>query len=350
MNARHLAAILCIRWQMMRHQFRKSVTSNRILTIIVIVLTAISSIGLFVFTAVWGSVFLAKMEPFYVIYVWDALAIMFLFGWAVSLMIELQQSEMLSLKNLLHLPVSLRGAFFLNYTSSLASLIVWLFLPVMLGLCVASISQYGIKSIVSLALVTSFVFMVTAVSYQLRGWLARLMENKRRRGTVIAVTTIVFVLIFQIPTIVNMGAMESLQEAPRAHRAAHEKRIAELDEQREAGEIDGSAYAESVKSAMKELRQQQKADRKARNAADQSRGKSHQRVVAHRMAAVRRECRRRRSGTVPMAVRIGNVHDRTGQLDDVLSQHAARLHWPTQQGAPRREAIDGEVCDPGFDA
>ncbi len=49
--------------------------------------------------------------------VWDGLVLAFLFFWLIGLLLELQRSEVLSLDKFLHLPVSLRGAFLINYLS-----------------------------------------------------------------------------------------------------------------------------------------------------------------------------------------------------------------------------------------
>jgi len=72
-NSRHLTAIVHMRWQMMRNRFRKSGMTNRIVTLILVVLAVLGSWGSFVFAVGWGRFFLAKMEPFHVIYVWDVL-------------------------------------------------------------------------------------------------------------------------------------------------------------------------------------------------------------------------------------------------------------------------------------
>jgi len=266
-NFSHLTAIVRMRWQMMRNQFRKSGRANRIISLIVMVLAGFGSLGAFVFSVGWGGIFLAKLEPFYVIYVWDVLVGMFLFAWSIALMVELQRSELLSLKNLLHLPISLSGAFFLNYTSSLASLTVMLFLPAMLGLCLASVLHFGSGSYVVFALLTSFGFMVTAVSYQLRGWLARLMENKRTRGTVITITTIAFIMLFQIPNLVNMGTLKSRNEGSRARMTAHTERIDKLGEQQTAGKLEAGEYAAALKSAQEEFEQERQLIRETKTAA-----------------------------------------------------------------------------------
>jgi uncharacterized membrane protein len=266
-NSSHFIAIVSMRGQMMRNQFRKSGKANMVISVIVAVLAALSSLGSFVFAVGWGKFFLARMEPFQLIYVWDLLVVVFLFAWAIALMVELQRSEMLSLKNLLHLPISLSGAFVLNYLSSLASLTILLFLPTMFGLCLASVLHFGSKSLVVFALLTSFLLMVTAVSYQLRGWLARLMENKRRRGTVITMTTIIFVMIFQLPVMINLGAGFSRSEIPRARRAAHARRLDALKEQQKAGEIKIDEYSTSVEVAKAEFAGERAALREAETVA-----------------------------------------------------------------------------------
>ena len=67
----------------------------------------------------------------------------FLFLWSVGLMAELQRSEPLVLSRFLHLPVSVRGAFLINYVSSLLSLSLIIFLPIMLAFCAALVYVKG---------------------------------------------------------------------------------------------------------------------------------------------------------------------------------------------------------------
>lgn len=244
MNLGHFNAIVRMRWQMARNQFKKSGQANQIISTILLLMAIVSSVCSFIFAIGWGWYFLAKIDPFYVIYVWDALCVLFLFGWAITLMVEIQRTEMLSLKNLLHLPISLKSAFFLNYTSSLVSLVLLLFLPGAVGLCFASVVEFGIGSFVVFPLLAAFLLMVTAVTYQLRGWLARLMENKRTRGTVISATIMVFVLVFQIPNLINLSSMASRNAGKHQLRDAREQQISELQLQLTNGEIVQAEFLE----------------------------------------------------------------------------------------------------------
>ena len=257
MNLGHFLAISKMRWQTTRNRFRKAGRANWIIAVVLFVLALLGSLGSFLFTIGWGKMLLARMEPFDLIYAWDAIVCAFLFFWATGLMVELQRSELLSLKNLMHLPVSLSGAFFLNYASSFASLTVLLFLPTMFGVCVASVLHFGMKSLVTFALLASFMFMVTTVTYQLRGWLARLMENKRTRGTMIAVTTIVFVMVFQIPNLVNMSTMKSRTAAEDAVRVKYAEKLG-------TGELSPEEYESSRKAIEEEMEEVRLAAREAR--------------------------------------------------------------------------------------
>jgi hypothetical protein len=53
-------------------------------------------------------------------------------------------------------------------------------------------------------LLAAFLLMVTALTYQFQGWLASLMVNQRRRRTIIVLVTGVFILICQLPNLINL--------------------------------------------------------------------------------------------------------------------------------------------------
>jgi hypothetical protein len=73
----------------------------------------------------------------------------------------------------------------------------------MLGLCAGLILSRGGIMIGLVPLVLGFVFMISAWTYCLRGWLVTLMVNKRRRRAIIAGITFGFILLSQIPYVVS---------------------------------------------------------------------------------------------------------------------------------------------------
>jgi hypothetical protein len=87
--------------------------------------------------------------------------------------------------------------------------------------------------------IVAFLLMITALTYQFQGWLAALMSNPRRRRTVIMLATVTFVLIVQLPQLLNfVGPWGARQQADRA--AAMQKEFAELTRAANSGEIDAA--------------------------------------------------------------------------------------------------------------
>jgi hypothetical protein len=223
-NWQHLSCFLWLRWRIRVNQLRKGGIANAVLLVIVAVFLALFAIGLFVTAFLVGVLALPHAAPPVLMYIWDGLIVVFLFSWCIGLIADLQRSEVLSLDKFLHLPVSPSGAFVINYLSSLASLTLLLFLPAMLAFCVALVFAKGPAMLLLLPLLAAFLLMITALTYQFQSWLASLMVNKRRRRTVIVVVTGVFVLLCQLPNLVNiMQPWNKLQTNELANLAAEEQ-------------------------------------------------------------------------------------------------------------------------------
>ncbi|MDA1053357.1 MAG: hypothetical protein O3C40_23150 [Planctomycetota bacterium] len=239
MNIQHLKAILWLRWRMSANQWRRLGLLNAIVTTTCVVGAIITSCVLFFVALIGGSVLLIHRQPSpdVLMLTWDAIVLAFLFVWLIGLITELQRSELLSLDRLLHLPLSLSAAFFLNYATSLVSLPVLIFLPGMFGLAIACIVAGGLPMLTILPLLASLMLFVTAVTYQFRGWLATLMANKRRRKTIIVAMTLSFVLMSQAPQLVNMAFMGSSSRRNSLRSLEYQQAVKELTRQLQAGEI-----------------------------------------------------------------------------------------------------------------
>lgn len=153
-----------------------------------------------------GALILRQVRATVLMFVWDGVAGVFLFFWMVELVNELQRSEILSLQNFFHLPVSLSTVFLINYVASLFTLATNLFVPFMAGLSAGLVFSRGPLMLFLFPLFSAFLLMVTALTYQLRGWLASLMENKRRRRTIVTVVTLMMLLTFQVPNLLRFSS------------------------------------------------------------------------------------------------------------------------------------------------
>ncbi len=206
MNWQHLQAFVWLRWRLLSNQWRRAGIANAVLMMIVFVGALVTAIPLFIGCFMVGLYVIPKATPAQLMYVWDGVIVAFLFFWAIGLVTELQRTEPLSLSKFLHLPVSVNGAFLINYVSSLLRLSLIVFVPVMLGFSLALVWTKGTLLVPVLPALAAFLLMVTALTYQLQGWLASLMSNPRRRRTVIVATTMIFVLVVQLPNLLNFYA------------------------------------------------------------------------------------------------------------------------------------------------
>ncbi len=201
MNWNQLGTILWLRWRLTRNQWLRGGQINAIITMIITVIGLFASVmGGFVGILV-GTFAMSTTSPWVMLGIWDAIIGAFLFFWMLGIVAEIQRSETIDIGKMLHLPVSLRDIFIINYLTSHLTPVIIFFLPGMVGLCLGLTLGRNFFMILLLPLVLGFIFMTTAWTYCLRGWLIRLMVNKRRRRAIIAVMTFMIIILCQLPNI-----------------------------------------------------------------------------------------------------------------------------------------------------
>jgi hypothetical protein len=255
----HLTAFVWLRWRLLVNQWRRAGAFNAVLMMIVAVGALVTAIPLFVACFALGLYAIPKAQPVHLLYAWDGLIAAFLFFWCVGLLTELQRTEALALSKFMHLPVSPNGAFLINYLSSLLRLSLIVFGPVMLGFALALVVAKGLSMLPAPLLLAAFLLMVSALTYQFQGWLASLMSNPRRRRTVIVAMTAAFILITQLPNLLNYSApWGGRRRAGRS--AALAKEMQGLERAFKAHEFDA---AELVRRQQEVMERHQRASRQA---------------------------------------------------------------------------------------
>jgi ABC-2 type transport system permease protein len=199
-------------------------------------------------------------------YAWDALIVAFLSFWTIGVLVEVQRSEPLSLSKFMHLPVSVTGAFLINYVSSLLRLSLIVFGPVMMGFAVALVVVKGPVLLPALFSLAAFLLMVSALTYQFQGWLAALMSNPRRRRTIVVGLTAFIVLMGQVPNLWNLVASPRAQRRAWQSSAAAED-VAKREAERQARGHDGQTVPQREQGPMD--RQRVAAQQAEREAAEQ---------------------------------------------------------------------------------
>lgn len=220
MDGSHLRTILWLRWRLSRNQWSRGGSFNAVLTLIVTIAGVVIGIGGGIFGLLGGAFLPAKASPDKLLVLWDMIALIFLFFWMIGLVSEIQRSESIDISRMLHLPVSLRGVFVVNYLASHLTPSIVLFLPGMLGFSLGLALSRGPVMLVMLPLVLGFLFAITAWTYCLRGWLVTLMMNPRRRRAVIAGVTFGFILIAQLPNFLSNVVFNQKHQRPRTTESA----------------------------------------------------------------------------------------------------------------------------------
>jgi len=248
-NWEHFKAFVWLRWRLLYNQQRKAGVVSAVLLMIIAIGAVLTAIPLFIGSFILGLYAIPKAEPVHLMYVWDGLVAAFTLFWMIGLITELQRSDPLSLSKFMHLPVSATGAFMINYLGSLIRLSLIIFGPVMLAFSLALIVVKGVSMVPVLLLLAAFLLMVTAVTYQFQGWLAALMSNPRRRRSVIMVITIAFVLIAQLPNLIQFLVPRG-PDRRRDMGAAVAEEMQKLDRSFASGEISEAEHGRRAQETM----------------------------------------------------------------------------------------------------
>ena len=201
MNHEQIKTILWLRWRLACNQLTRGGGLGAVLTVLISVGTLLIG-GVSFFGALLGAAYgLRQASPSALMGIWFGATAVFLFIWMIGLITELQRSETIDLQRLMHLPVALGQMFVLNYIASHLAFSIVLLVPGMIGLSIGLTIAKGPLMLLLLPLALSMVFMITAWTFCLRGWLAALMSNPRRRRTIIVGITLCFILLAQAPNL-----------------------------------------------------------------------------------------------------------------------------------------------------
>ena len=199
------AALIVLKFRLMRTMWTGVHAASLIITLLttlaMLTLSLGASVGLFF---VGWKVLPGMKDPIGLLGVLDALVLFYSFFWAWGLLMELQRSEVIDLRKLLFLPISPRMVFALNFVTSLFGPSMIFFLPTASALVLGLAMHYGPQLIVLCApLALVFFLMLGAWAFYVRGWLAVMMENKRRRRLILTILPILFVVLGQVPGMIS---------------------------------------------------------------------------------------------------------------------------------------------------
>ena len=243
MNWAQLKTILWLRWRLTRNQWRKSGGIGA--AIALIAAFALGSLGLLgmVFGVGIGAGGLGAITPMAAMFIFLGLTTAFIFFWLIGLLNELQRSETIDLQRLMHLPVQLGQIFVVNYVASHLAFSIFIIVPTMIGMSIGMAWTRGPSMLLLIPLGLSMVFMITAWTYLLRGWLATLMSNPRKRRAVIMGLSFAVILLVQAPNLYFNVFRRHETSRERAKLTTEQKAVREAENQQQ---LQTLLFAEKV--------------------------------------------------------------------------------------------------------
>lgn len=208
-----LGAILYLKWRLALNQSSSAAALGAVLLFIMglLVATGAVCIGVAMFWFMRSHFF--QREPLALLGILDALLFAALFFWAMGILMELQRSEPIDFRKMLHFPVSPRSVFFFNYLASAFTAMFAVYAAAMIGLIAGLAQSADLPVLPAAALAVLFYNMIAAWLYFFRGWLTGLVAGgKRRKQMIVSIITIVFVLLCQVPQLlINSSSPDRLR-------------------------------------------------------------------------------------------------------------------------------------------
>ena len=253
----HFQTFVWLRWRIRTNQLRHGSALGKALAAILLILFAIATLGLFVAGGILGALVprLAPVENYFLF--WDAFIALFCFTWVIHVATDIQRSDAITFDRILHLPVSFSQAFAINYLSSLMSMTFVSLITFCVGFILGSCFSVGPIALLFFLPFTVFAVAITALTYQLQGWLAAFMSNPRRRQMVMIALPLCIIVVSQIPAIFatrfarDESQRDRVSPQPAPPSVATPQALPELDKipsERESAEQSDDKFIATVPS------------------------------------------------------------------------------------------------------
>ncbi len=197
----HFQTFVWLRWRIRVNQLRHGSALGKALAAILLTSFAIGCLALIVAACVLGVIVprLVARENYFLL--WDGIIALFSFIWVTHVATDIQRSDAVTFDRILHLPVAFPQAFALNYLSSLMSMTLVSLCTFCFGFILGSCFSIGPIAILIAVPFVVFLVAMTALTYQLQGWLAALMSNPRRRQMIMIFAPLCIIALSQLPAI-----------------------------------------------------------------------------------------------------------------------------------------------------
>ncbi len=251
--------LVWLRWRIRLNQMRKGSLLGKVVAAILLVSFAATCFGLLFVGILLGVFSLRSVPSEYYFLFWDGFCALFCFLWFGRMATDIQRTDAITFDRILHLPVSFSQAFVINYLSSLINVTFLSLCALGFGFIFGSCFSLGTKALWIPIPFVFFLIAITALTYQVQGWLAALMSNPRRRQMIVIIVPLIFVFLSQIPAIFatrfakNQSHRTRVQEAPALPTIATPAELPDTENGKQSIAMDGDSQSSQVQELKGEL-------------------------------------------------------------------------------------------------
>ena len=200
-------ALFRLKWVLVRRGLSKQPLVGYFLLLVLFavgaLLSALCAVGLYGLGGYVGE----KQSVLALLLLFDGIIAMYCFFYAWGVLMELQRTDLIDFRKMLMLPISLPAVYLMNFAVSLAGPLLFFSIPALVGLFLGLYPHYGPRLFLAgLPLALSFVLMLGAWAYYLRGRLAILIENPRKRRVIFMLLPVGFIFLGQLPAVIMHAA------------------------------------------------------------------------------------------------------------------------------------------------
>ena len=202
--AAQLWALFVLKWTMIRRGLSKEHFSSYLVQAILFLggafISVVATAGLYVLARRAGQ----NQSDTTLLLLLDGIVLLYCFFYAWGILMEIQRSDLLDFKKMLLLPISMTAIYMMNFLVSLFGPLLFFSTPPLLGLLSGLYPFYGpAVFFAGIPMALLLVMMLGAWSYYLRGRLAILMENPRRRRFIFMLVPMGFIALAQLPAVIT---------------------------------------------------------------------------------------------------------------------------------------------------
>lgn len=188
------------------HLARHSLTHGKLVAYFAlgfVATAALAGAGVLAWLCYMFAQWLPEQPPAVILLSLNVIMLVYSIGWFWGLVMEVQRSDIIDIRKMLHFPVPLPVVNAINFAVSLIGFTPLLYLAGAAGLLLGLSRHAGASLLAGALPALAFFFLSAAWAYYLRGLLVVWMENKRRRRLLLTLLPFVFMIIGFAPMLLS---------------------------------------------------------------------------------------------------------------------------------------------------